>query len=69
LFVDVQGVTAVVAFFFVPRYGSVARRAAPFLVLFFQPLLCFADLEAFQSAFGVFASVGAELSQVFVFGA
>jgi len=69
LFVAVQGVAAVVAFFFVPRYGSVAGRASPFFVLFFQPLFCFAYLDAIQGRFGVFASVGAELSQVFVFGA
>ena len=68
-FVAVKGVAAVVALLFVPRYGSVARFAAPFFVLFFQPLFSFAVLEAIQSRFGVFASVGAELSHVFVFGA
>jgi len=58
-----------VAFLFVPRHGSATRRAAPFFVLFFQPLLCIANLEAIQSVFGVLASVRAERSQVFVFGA
>jgi hypothetical protein len=67
LFVDVQSVTAVVAFLFVPRYGSSAGSATPFFVLFFQPLLCIANLEAIQSLFGVLASVGTELSQAFVF--
>jgi hypothetical protein len=69
LFVDVQSVTAVVAFLFVPRYGSATRRAAPFFVLFFQPLLCIANLQAIQSVFGVLASARAERSQVFIFGA
>jgi hypothetical protein len=68
-FADVQSVAAVVAFLFVPRYGSSARSATPFFVLFFQPLLCIANFDAIQSLFGVLASVGAELSQVFVFGA
>jgi hypothetical protein len=57
LLVAVQGVAAVVAFLFAPRYGSAARRATPFFVLFFQPFLCLANFEAIQSPFGVLASV------------
>jgi hypothetical protein len=67
LFVDVQGVAAVVTFLFVPRYGSAAKCAAPFFVLFFQPLFSITSLDAIQSFSSVLASVGAELSQVFVF--